>query len=103
VIDYMKARELVNQKRELRNGSSVSVVIWELSERSKERPHGFKYRLNYWLAGGITLVRYDNKRGKGDHRHVAGRQERYEFRDIETLLNDFWNDVDEILEKGQYE
>lgn len=34
-----------------------------------------------------------NERPKGDHRHVGGREERYRFTDVETLVRDFLADV----------
>lgn len=97
----MSAKEYTNQKIRLPDGSLVSVVIWELPESTNERPHGLKYRLNYCGADGVTLVRYDNERGKGDHRHVGDTEEPYDFQDIDTLLKDFWRDVDGVLEKKQ--
>jgi hypothetical protein len=97
-MGYMKATEYANQKIKLPDGSLVSVVIWLLPEPSDERPHGFKYRLNYCTAGGETLVRYDNEKGKGDHKHFAnGTEAPYKFQDVDKLLDDFWHDVDEIL------
>jgi hypothetical protein len=39
-------------------------------------------------------MRYDNEAGKGDHRHIGVSEERYNFVDPETLLEDFWNDVE---------
>lgn len=85
----MKAKQYANQKIRLPEGSIISVVIWEIPERSVERPHGFKYRLNYCTADGTTLVRYDNERGKGDHKHIGDHEEPYQYRDIDTLLNVF--------------
>ena len=38
-------------------------------------------------------MRYDNEQGKGDHRHVQGAEESYNFTTVEMLLNDFDNDV----------
>ncbi len=35
----------------------------------------------------------DNERGKGDHRHVRGRQQRYRFVSVEKLVEDFLADV----------
>jgi hypothetical protein len=58
----MKAIEYANQKIKLPDGSLVSVVIWLVPEPSAERPHGFKYRLNYCTASGATSVRYDNEK-----------------------------------------
>lgn len=99
----MSAREYSNQRIRLPDGSLVSIVIWELPTTTKERPHGFKYRLQYCAPDGATLVRYDNEQGKGDHKHIGEKEEPYEFQDIDTLLDDFWRDVDEIMERKQDE
>lgn len=100
----MKAKEYTNQRIKLPDGSLISIVIWLLPEPSAERPHGYKYRLNYCTADGATVVRYDNERGKGDHKHFAdGKELPYDFRDVDSLLNDFWHDVDEALERKQNE
>ena len=53
-----------------------------------------KYRL-YYGAAGINRVRYDNERGKGDHRHLGDREEDYVFTTVEQLLADFESDVNE--------
>jgi len=42
---------------------------------------------------GICVLRYDNETGKGDHRHVGAQQEPYVFSDPDTLLADFWSEV----------
>lgn len=34
-------------------------------------------------------MRYDNERGKGDHRHVGSEEYAYEFTSIEALMADF--------------
>lgn len=54
---------------------------------------GNRYRLNYSLADGSTLVRYDNERGKGDHKHIRNVQQAYKFTGIRQLLSDFNADV----------
>jgi hypothetical protein len=41
------------------------------------------------------VLRYDNEAGKGDHRHLRDAQQRYHFTAPETLLADFWRDVEE--------
>lgn len=55
--------------------------------------HGYKYRLVY-IVNGKRIVGYDNERGKGDHRHVGGRETAYRFVDVPTLLKDFIKDVE---------
>jgi hypothetical protein len=76
------------------DGAIREMVLWKLPQPTPERPHGFKYRLYYWLAGR-SMVRYDNETGKGDHRHVGGREEPYHFRSVEALVADFLRDVDQ--------
>jgi len=46
-------------------------------------------------AAGINRVRYDNERGKGDHRHLGNCEEDYVFTTVEQLLADFESDVNE--------
>jgi hypothetical protein len=46
------------------------------------------------VAEGVCVLRYDNEAGKGDHKHVAGREVTYRFIDLSTLQTDFWNDVE---------
>lgn len=56
--------------------------------------HPYKYRL-YFGAHGVCRVRYDNERGKGDHRHVNGVELSYVFISLDQLLDDFQSDVDD--------
>ena len=93
-MQYMPAL-LVARAREVRDdGSIVEVVIWELSEPLFPSTHSYKYRL-YYGAAGVCRVRYDNERGKGDHRHLGEREEDYNFVSLERLLADFEHDVNE--------
>jgi len=71
----------------------MQMVLWRLPANDPERPHGLKYRFYYGLANGDCMVRYDNERGKGDHRHLGNNEEPYEFSNIETLVADFLADV----------
>ena len=36
---------------------------------------------------------YDNERGRGDHRHLAGKEEPYSFSTPEQFIADFLADV----------
>ncbi len=68
--------------------------MWELPEKSQERHHGLKYSLYYGLQDGTCLVRYDNEIGKGDHRHIVGKEESYTFTNVDNLVGDFLSDID---------
>ena len=88
----MKAR-LIAQAKEIRDDASiVEIVVWELAEPLPPCRHRYKYRLFYGRPGEC-LVRYDNARGKGDHRHADGVEATYEFTTLDALLADFERDV----------
>lgn len=89
----MKARRVFGEKHVLADGSLIEMVIWQLPEKTVDRPHGIKYRLYYGLPDGTCVVRYDNELGKGDHRHFGGVEEPYQFLDVETLMTDFMTAV----------
>ena len=89
----MKAELLMNERHVLDARTFVEIVVWRLDRPVRGSVHGFKYRLAL-VVDSICVLRYDNEAGKGDHRH-NGRVERpYKFVDPETLLVDFWNDVE---------
>lgn len=82
------------REKEVRDdGSILEMVVWQLAHAVPGSAHGFKYRL-YFGRNGQTLVRYDNERGKGDHRHAGGRELLYQFKTLETLIEDFFADVE---------
>ncbi len=89
----MKAKLLFKEKSILEDGSIVELVLWELPEKTKERLHGFKYRLYFGDNKGNWLVRYDNEQDKGDHKHLGDQEFPYEFVNKDQLIKDFYNDV----------
>jgi len=89
----MKANLIIDRKVVFPDGAIMQMVVWRLPANDPERPHGLKYRFYYELVNGDCMVRYDNERGKGDHRHLGNTEEPYEFSDIETLVADFLADV----------
>ncbi len=93
-MQYIKAELLAHTKEVRDDGSIVEIVIWELPQPIPPSAHRFKYRLYFGTPGG-ERVRYDNERGKGDHRHRGGREDQYIFSSIDQLLDDFERDVQE--------
>lgn len=91
-MQYMKAVLLARSKEVRDDGTIVEVVIWSVPEPVFPSLHTFKYRLFYGRPGE-DRVRYDNERGKGDHRHVQGQELVYFFESLEKLLDDFERDV----------
>ena len=86
------AREIIRYKKE-RGGRIIEVVVWHLSEPMPGSSHPYKYRLFFGKADGSCIVRYDNERGKGDHRHVADAEEPYAFSTLRKLIEDFEADT----------
>lgn len=74
------------------DGAIAELVIWRLPFATPDRPLGLKYRL-YFGRGGECLVRYDHESGKGDHRHVLGREMPYRFVSLAKLRRDFESDM----------
>ncbi len=89
----MSAGLLYWEKYIYSDGAIREMVLWQLPEKTAENPHGLKYRLYYGFADGTCVIRYDNETGKADHRHVGDREERYAFKDVETLVADFLKDI----------
>jgi hypothetical protein len=92
-MQYMRAVLLAHTKEVRDDGSIVEIVIWELPEPLPPSTHRYKYRLFYGRAGAAH-VRYDNERGKGDHRHVGEEEHDYVFTTLERLLDDFERDIE---------
>jgi hypothetical protein len=92
IICHMKARLAFHDKQVLPDGSIVEMKIWEVPESVPGSRHRLKYSLFYGRPGR-RLIGYDNERGRGDHRHVEGKQQPYTFSTPEQLIEDFLADV----------
>lgn len=70
----------------------IEVIVWRLPEPLNGSSHSFKYRLAYVVEDKCVL-RYDNESGKGDHRHMGGKETTYAFVSVDQLLDDFLAEV----------
>ena len=91
----MEAVLLYRDKYIYRDGAIREMVIWQLAEQDSDHPHRLKYRLFYGYPGKC-LVRYDNERDKGDHRHYDDREEAYEWMSVTQLVIDFKADIEKL-------
>lgn len=94
----MSATLIIRERSEGVGGSVVEIVVWRLSEPMAPSVHRFKYRL-VLVMHGKRLVGFDNERGKGDHKHLRDREVPYEFRSIDQLFQDFYQEVDRCLDE----
>ncbi len=92
IMDGMSARRIARAKEIRDDGSIVEIVIWELDTPLPPCTHRYKYRL-FFGTSGECRIKYDNERGKGDHRHVGAHEEPYDFSGMDALLADFERDV----------
>lgn len=88
----MKARELFNRRVPVTEQAFAELVLWEVPEPLSGSKHRYKYRLAFVVAGECVL-RYDNEAGKGDHKHVSGKEVKYRFVSVDRLVADFFEDV----------
>lgn len=89
----MKAVLLFQEKGIDELGNIIEGKIWELPEITDDKPHGYKYSLVY-IVNDIRVIGYDNAEGKGDHRHIKGKEEPYQFMNLKQLAEDFYNDIE---------
>ena len=88
----MKARELFNRRVPVTELAFAELVLWEVPEPVSGSAHRYKYRLAFVVAGECVL-RNDNEAGKGDHKHVRGKEVRYRFVSADKLVADFFEEV----------
>jgi hypothetical protein len=89
----MAAELLIDERHVLNARAFVEIVMWRVPRPIPGSRHSLKYRLAF-VVDGACVLRYDNEAGKGDHRHILGSESIYNYIDAETLLADFWRDVE---------
>ena len=90
----MKAKLIYHVKEIAEDGDIIEIRIWGVQE-SKDKPHGIKYSFAY-IREGKRLIGYDNAEGKGDHKHVGDREIPYEFKNVDELFQDFYQDITKL-------
>jgi len=93
----MKAALIEKSRTVIDEMTFFEVVLWHLPSPVPGSAHPFKYRLAL-VVNGKCVLRYDNERGKGDHRHIGGIEEPIEFKSLEALFDAFQADMERILE-----
>lgn len=88
----MNAELMLKERHAISENAFVEMVVWRLPFPGSDSRYTFKYRLAL-VVNSQCVLRYDNERGKGDHKHVGEEQIPYAFTTPQALLDDFWNDV----------
>ncbi|WIM11310.1 DUF6516 family protein [Enhydrobacter sp.] len=92
----MKARLIEKSRTIINDATFFEVVLWHLPSPVPGSTHPFKYRLAL-VVNGVCVLRYDNERGKGGHRHLGDSDETIAFTSLEALFDAFQADMERIL------
>ena len=92
---------LLHERVVLAEDVFAEIRIWQVPRVLPGSSHDLKYSLAL-VAANECVLRYENEAGKGDHRHTeVGDEAAYAFRDADTLIADFWMDVNEWLARNR--
>jgi hypothetical protein len=114
-MEYHDLETLLNLNGEIfpmDNGFWSKFEAWEVSP-CEQIPHGISYSLTLHDSSNRRVIGFDNahaikpKRKKygarkvtWDHKHRQENVSPYEFESAAQLLEDFWNTVDDYLERA---
>lgn len=88
----MKAARLLSYRKRLTDTLFKEVHVWRLRQPLAGSHHPFKYRL-VLVHGEHCVLRYDNERGKGDHKHIGDQECALTFTSMPQILIDFDRDI----------
>lgn len=88
----MPAVELMNRRIQIADNAFASIRILEVDPVILGSQHRYKYSLAY-IVDGECVMRYDNERGKGDHKHIGEQEYPVTFTTIENLIASFQADI----------
>ncbi|EMO1603960.1 hypothetical protein WCX44_004769 [Salmonella enterica] len=91
----MPAIELMNLRIQVDDNAFASIRILEVDPAILGSNHTYKYSLAY-VVNGECVMRYDNERGKGDHKHIGANEYPVEFTTIENLIASFQEDIHQL-------
>jgi len=96
IYNNMKARLIERSRTVIDENAFFEIALWHLPVPVLGSSHPFKYRLAL-IVNGKCVLRYDNERGKGDHKHIGNKEEKIQFSTLEALFDDFHKDMKRIL------
>jgi len=67
-------------------------------EKNDKNPLGLKYSF-VLVKDNVRILGYDNHENKQPHVHRGGKEYLYNFIDIETALNDFYDEVKDLIKE----
>lgn len=94
----VKAEAILGWREILDPDDVLEVRIWKVP-KSERYPDGVKFR-PFYVGKGVVKVGYDNHHPKGPHRHFLGQEEPYTYKAIQSLVDDFLKDVENVRRRS---
>jgi len=94
----MNATLLLDERQILSPTAFVALKVWKVPSPVRGSAHDLKYSF-VLVENGVSIVRYDNEAGKGDHKHLPTGEVSVTFTSAAQLLKEFWADVDQWRSK----
>lgn len=91
----MPAFELMNTRIQIADNAFAIIRVLQVEPAIQGSNHQYKYSLAY-VVEGTCVMRYDNERGKGDHKHIGEREYPVTFTTIENLIASFQADINQM-------
>ena len=88
----MPAVELMNTRIQIADNAFATIRILQVEPAILGSNHQYKYSLAY-IVDGVCVMRYDNERGKGDHKHIGEHEYPTTFTTIQNLIASFHADI----------
>lgn len=88
----MPAVELMNRRIQIADNAFATIRVLRVEPSILGSQHQYKYSLAY-IVDGVCVMRYDNERGKGDHKHIGEQEYPVTFTTIENLIASFQADI----------
>ncbi|HZX20724.1 MAG TPA: DUF6516 family protein [archaeon] len=87
---------ILKERKQLGEDSFVEFKIYEIP-KSPHFPDRVKYSMSF-VRNGTCVLRYDNERGKGHHKHFKEKESKVEFSSIGNLMKQFLVEVKNLRE-----
>lgn len=96
MLGNMSSKLLTQFRQFVADNAFVAVRVLVVAPPVVGSTHPYKYSLAL-IIDQECVMRYDNERGKGDHRHEGSEETPYKFSSLDALYADFRADVRRII------
>ena len=93
------AESIFHDKKILDSNHLMEIKIWKV-KKDKHNPEGFHYSL-VLIKNNKRILGYDNHEKKGHHKHIYDKELKYNFKTIDKLIKDFYEDLKVMVGKNE--